>query len=77
MFSANNKTKSAELLFQFVKPNINTIKIFISSWRLAKVQLLKLPSQASEDAGLPPSDLATLPLTNTPELVAALEQVFL
>ena len=31
--------------------------------------------QASEDVGLPPSDLASLPLVNTPELVAALEQV--
>ena len=43
---------------------------------IEKFKLTKRP-QASEDAGLPPSDLTNLPVNNTPELVAALEQVSL
>ena len=44
---------------------------------IEKFKLTKKRPQASEDAGLPPSDLTNLPVNNTPELVAALEQVSL
>ena len=42
---------------------------------IEKFKLTKKRPQASEDAGLPPTDLTNLPVNNTPELVAALEQV--
>ena len=58
-----------------LKLSYSTVKLrLIIDW--ATCQSFEWLRQASEDDGLPPPDLATLPVTNTPEMVAALEQVF-